>query len=287
MKKSIIILAFLGFTLMSGAQNAVATDAVLVSGTKSGKAVDESFLCETDTMKVTFDADGNPVLALADGSERKYEIALTDTLRVDSSKAYRLQGYLAAGNGKNYSTFFSSECAWKVPETGATACAARVARVDGDGIGYLKLTALTGAGNRIVHMGEPVIVESDESEVILLPSVNKLPASVESQLSGTDEAMECDPAVNYAFGQWQNSDIGFFPSSTVAANSAYLAFDSPQPVSMYVISHEVPTGVKEIPVVDGREVKAIYNVAGQQLSKMQPGVNIILFTDGTTAKVMR
>ena len=286
MKKSIIIFSFLCFALMSGAQNAVATDAVLVSGTKSGKAVDESFLCETDTMKVTFDADGNPVLALADGSERRYEIAVSDTLRIDPSKAYKLHGFLEASEGKNYSTFFSSESAWRVPEAGVTACAARVARIDADGIGYLKLTALTGNGNRIIHQGEPVIIESDESEVILLPSVNKQPATVESQLSGTDEMIECDPASNYAFDQHQMSGIGFFPSGNVASNSAYLSFDSPQSASMFKITHEVPTGIKDIPVGE-RGVKAIYNVAGQQLSKMQPGVNIILFTDGTTAKVMR
>ena len=56
--------------------------------------------------------------------------------------------------------------------------------------------------------------------------------------------------------------------------------------SHLVIHYGVPTDIKDIPVGE-REVKAIYNAAGQQLSKMQHGVNIILFTDGTTAKVMK
>ena len=56
--------------------------------------------------------------------------------------------------------------------------------------------------------------------------------------------------------------------------------------NLVIVYGDTPTGVKDIPV-EGREIQAIYNAAGQQVNKMQQGVNIILFKDGTSAKVMK
>ena len=56
--------------------------------------------------------------------------------------------------------------------------------------------------------------------------------------------------------------------------------------NLVIVYGDTPTGIKDIPI-EGREIQAIYNAAGQQVNKMQQGVNIILFKDGTSAKVMK
>lgn len=48
-----------------------------------------------------------------------------------------------------------------------------------------------------------------------------------------------------------------------------------------------PTGINGISSTQGKKVAAVYNASGARLTDMQKGLNIVKYTDGTTAKVMK
>ncbi|MCQ2287546.1 MAG: hypothetical protein MJZ74_00410 [Muribaculaceae bacterium] len=278
MKKSIIILACLCSAAIAYAQSVTAVDALQVSGTKSGQAVDESLLFDTDTVMVTFDASGSPML-----DARTFAIQDTDTLRINPAQGFKVQGILDAQSGNYYSTFYTSMGAMRMGNEGAKAYAAVVDKIDADATGYLKLTEVAGANSGLIHRGEPVILVAGDSEVILLPSANSDPATADNQLLGVDGDLDNVPTGVYTLAAGSGG-VAFYPGGDIANNSAYIMGDAS--ATMFRLTDDTPTGVKEI-LIEGREIHAIYNAAGQQVNKLQPGVNIILFKDGTSAKVMK
>ena len=278
MKQSIIILACLCSAAIAVAQSVTAIDALQVSGTKSGQAVDESLLFDTDTVMVTFDASGNPML-----DARTFAIQDTDTLRINPAQGFKVQGILDSCSGNYYSTFYTSMGAMRMDNDGAKAYAAVVDRIDANATGYLKLTEVAGVNEGLIHRGEPVILVAGDSEVILLPSANSDPATAYNQLQGVDGDLDDVPAGVYTLAAGSGG-VAFYPGGDIANNSAYITSDTS--ATLFRLTDDTPTGVKDIPV-EGREIQAIYNAAGQQVNKLQQGINIILFKDGTSAKVMK
>ncbi len=51
------------------------------------------------------------------------------------------------------------------------------------------------------------------------------------------------------------------------------------------INASLPTGINDVPAVDGKEIQGVYNVNGQQVNRADKGVYIIRYTDGTAAKI--
>ena len=278
MKKSIIILACLCSAAIADAQSVTAVDALQVSGTKLGQAVDESLLFDTDTVMVTFDASGNPML-----DAHTYAIQDADTLRINPARGFKVQGILDSRSGNYYSTFYTSMGAMRMGNDGAKAYAAVVDKIDADATGYLKLTEVAGANSGLIHRGEPVILVAGDSEMILLPSVNSDPATADNQLQGVDGDLDNVPTGIYTLAAGSGG-VAFYPGGDIASNSAYLTSDAS--ATMFKLTDDTPTGVKDI-TVGGREILAIYNAAGQQVNKLQQGVNIILFKDGTSTKVKK
>ena len=278
MKQSIIILACLCSAAIAVAQSVTAIDALQVSGTKLGQVVDESLLFDTDTVMVTFDASGNPML-----DARTFAIQDTDTLRINPAQGFKVQGILDSRSGNYYSTFYTSMGAMRMDNDGAKAYAAVVDRIDANATGYLKLTEVAGVNDGLIHRGEPVILVAGDSEVILLPSANSDPATAYNQLQGVDGDLDDVPAGVYTLAAGSGG-VAFYSGGDIANNSAYITSDAS--ATLFRLTDDTPTGVKDIPV-EGREIQAIYNAAGQQVNKLQQGINIILFKDGTSAKVMK
>lgn len=48
-----------------------------------------------------------------------------------------------------------------------------------------------------------------------------------------------------------------------------------------------PTGIHGVTTTENKKVAAVYSAGGAKLTGMQPGINIVRYTDGTTAKVMK
>ena len=56
----------------------------------------------------------------------------------------------------------------------------------------------------------------------------------------------------------------------------------------YIVLYEGSTaGVNDVAVDGVATVKAIYTLDGRRISRMQPGINILMMSDGKTLKVMK
>ena len=131
---------------------------------------------------------------------------------------------------------------------------------------WLSLTPVTGtipAQTAVVLKGEPAVYEfaiSADAEPI-----------EENDLQGTLEPIEA--VGKYVLAQPQGEEIGFYEatSGTIKAGKAYLEVESG--VKAFLFTGDDATGIANIE--KNVENGLIYNVAGQRLSKMQKGINIV------------
>ena len=101
-----------------------------------------------------------------------------------------------------------------------------------------------------------------------VPAIN-----IANDLKGTDAATEADGTM-YVLAKVEDQ-IGFYKATgTIAAGKAY--FQSASGVKAFYFDGEEATGINE---VNGQGAMAngqsIYNLAGQRVSKIQNGINII------------
>ena len=236
-------------------------DALLVGNT----TVDESYLF--DGAKVTFDGD---MVVLAMGSDNhQYDLSETERLAIDFSHTFRLTANEDPDNlGNFYSTFYTSEGAYKVPET-AKAYIGEVKK--GEDIDVLNLTA-TAAG--LIPSGEAVILRASDNSITLMPSCRKDAASDDNMLQGSDEPMTL-PQNSYALSYGQHQ-LGFydFSGSVLPANKAYLTLDGSAAQSVGLRFSFGDTTEIDAPEMDDTDI-VIYSVSGVRLTELQQGINIV------------
>ena len=109
---------------------------------------------------------------------------------------------------------------------------------------------------------------------------------VEADAPVEDIATEWVPS---AYGDW----TGTIQLVVLGVNKNKFGLPSPGDIIGYgpkVTLHFVyadPTGINGISSTQDKKVAAIYSASGAKLSDMQKGLNIVKYTDGTTAKVLR
>ena len=99
-------------------------------------------------------------------------------------------------------------------------------------------------------------------------------ANVEGNvLKGTDE--EIDAAGKYILTKPEDEPVGFYLANTgkIAAGKAYLEVPEGTEIKAFFLTGDDATGIANIEKTV--ENGAIYNLAGQRISKMQKGINII------------
>ena len=101
-----------------------------------------------------------------------------------------------------------------------------------------------------------------------LPAIN-----VANDLKGTDAEMEADGTM-YVLAV-KNEQIGFYKATgTIPAGKAY--FQSTSGVKAFFFADDDATGINEELRMKNEESSGlIFNLAGQRVSKMQKGINII------------
>ena len=101
---------------------------------------------------------------------------------------------------------------------------------------------------------------------------------------GTDAAVasEANGMKNYVLSSTTTYGVGFYPASgkTVAVGKAYISVPSttPTPVKGFIMLpglDDDATGINNLDANDNLNEGAIYNLAGQRISKMQKGINIV------------
>ena len=262
-------------------------DALLVGST----TVDESYLFGSDAT-VTFDGD-NLLLDIND-EVHEYTLSTQEDLEIDFSHTFRITANADPNyRGMFYSTFYTSEGAYKVPESAmAYICADAAA---GSDLGMLTLYEL----DSIIHRSEAVVLKimdieetNPTKEIILMPSFNKEAAAEYNLFEGTDEQITL--GVNQYSLTQGDLDGGFFfvETRTAGANTAYITLESADAMTFALEVDETHGGV--IDAIHGLtdagvgidEVEAYYDLNGRQLSSPRKGINIIRTKSGKTKKVM-
>ena len=249
-------------------------DALLI-GMNEGMVIDDSFLllpAEEETVivaTVAFDEDDALILDIAGkgGETVLYSLSEEKPLETSFAHTFRLTANEDPDNlGNFYSTFYTSEGAYKVPET-AKAFIGEVKK--GEDIDVLNLTA---TADGLIPASEAVILRGEESDIVLMPSCRKDAASTTNMLLGSDGPMTL-PQNSYALSYGQHG-LGFydFSGSVLPANKAYLTLDAASANGLR-FSFGDTTDI-DAPEMDDTDI-VIYSVSGVRLTELQQGINIV------------
>ena len=181
------------------------------------------------------------------------------------SKSKKLQAYTAVitdneNNGSQYLTL--NELNGTIP-----ALTAVILKADPD-----TYTFLVGEKPEVPDGALEVFEDEVDGQKALVKALTG-PLYEGNALKGTLEPI--DATDKYVLAKPADEKVGFYRATegTIAAGKAYLELDSDVKAFYFLFPGEDPTGIANVEnvVVDG----AIYNIAGQRISKMQRGINIV------------
>ena len=139
---------------------------------------------------------------------------------------------------------------------------------------YVSMTEVTA-----VPKGTPVVLKN-KGTFTLAPVAADATANVEgNELKASDTDFEAN-GTQYVLAKPENEGVGFYKAevnSTIAAGKAYLQIANSSDVKGFTFKFDDdPTSINEVngqcSMVNGQ---SIYNLAGQRVSKMQRGINIV------------
>ena len=152
--------------------------------------------------------------------------------------------------------------------TGSDDVTANVAKFDGE---YVQLAPVT-----TVPAGTAVVVKAAEG-TYTVPATTDAALGTENELIAATTDVTAD-GTQYILAKVDNK-VGFhktIENTTIAAGKGYLVLGSAGVKAFYPFFGEDATGIDEIDNGDLTiDNAAIYNVAGQKLSKIQKGINIV------------
>ena len=133
---------------------------------------------------------------------------------------------------------------------------------------YLQLTAIEGK----IAADEAVVLKGAAGYYGFVPTTGATKAAT-NELKGTAEDIEA--AGKYVLAKPESEEIGFYKAETgfIRAGKAYLEVASG--VKGFILAGDDATGIKTIDNSQQTTDAAIYNLAGQRLSKKQKGINIV------------
>jgi hypothetical protein len=123
-----------------------------------------------------------------------------------------------------------------------------------------------------VPTGTPVVLKAEGNgyynKIANLPAIN-----ISNDLKGTDAPTEADGTM-YVLAKVDDK-VGFYKAEgTIPAGKAYIVSSSS--VKAFFFEADDATGINEVngqwSMINGQ---SIYNIAGQRVSKMQKGINIV------------
>lgn len=129
-----------------------------------------------------------------------------------------------------------------------------------------------------VPQGTPVILKGDaDTYTLSLASEDELSDVTSNMLKASDGTATGEFV--YVLAKPENDKVGFYrinEGTFVPAGKAYLEGDGTGPlVKAFFFAEEGETAINNVNVNDNVNNAAIYNIAGQKLSKLQKGINIV------------
>ena len=159
-----------------------------------------------------------------------------------------------------YATLFIDNANLTVPE-GVSAYTGEIEST------WLKLNAVEGA----IAIAEPVVLKGAAGIYSFVPTTGATKVA-DNVLKGA--ADDVDAAGKYILAMPEDKPAGFYlaNSGTIKAGKAYL--EATSGIKAFFFAGDDATGISSVENVQN-ENGAIYNIAGQRLSKMQKGINIM------------
>lgn len=129
-----------------------------------------------------------------------------------------------------------------------------------------------------VPQGTPVILKGDaDTYTLSLASEDALSDVTSNMLKASDGTATGEFV--YVLAKPENDKVGFYrinEGTFVPAGKAYLEGDGTGPlVKAFFFAEEGETAINNVNVNDNVNNAAIYNIAGQRISKLQKGINIV------------
>ena len=250
---------------VQGEQERLATlDAVTVTQTAED---DYSYMLEDG---VRFEFDGDNVFTTVNGEDKPgFTLSETVAIKICPARTFKIKANQDPDHTSDYyTTFYTSEGAYKVPEDGSAKAYAGTME-SGKDTDVLKMTDV----GSIIHKGEAVILRASTNSITLMPSCCKDAASQSSVLTGTDEAMTLG-ANDYALSLGQHG-VGFYlwDGKKIGANKAYLTLDSASKAKAFTFKFE--DGAEGIASPEAApDAAAAYNLFGMRAGHGYKGIVI-------------
>ena len=136
---------------------------------------------------------------------------------------------------------------------------------------YLHLEPVTA-----IPAGEAVVLKAEEGTYTLYATSEAVELDTENDLVAATEEVTAD-GTQYILAK-QEDKVGFAkatPDTKIAAGKGYLVITGAGVKGFYPFGEGDATGINSLTSTFTESEGAIYNVAGQRVSKMQKGVNIV------------
>lgn len=135
---------------------------------------------------------------------------------------------------------------------------------------YVALTPV-----KAVPKGTPVILKNSGCFTMIPVSDEELDDVSNNDLAASDRDIEATGS-QYILAKPEGMEVGFYLAkvgTTIPAGKAYLVGNAL--VKVFYFDGEEATAIENVNVNDNINKGAIYNIAGQRISKMQKGINIV------------
>ena len=136
---------------------------------------------------------------------------------------------------------------------------------------WLKLNAIEGK----IAAGEPVVLKGNAGYYSFVPTTGATKAA-KNDLKGTAEDIEA--AGKFVLAKPEGEQIGFYKATTgsIKAGKAYFEVASDVKGFIFTFDDDDATSInEELRMKNEESEAAIYNLAGQRMSKMQKGLNVV------------
>lgn len=241
---------------------------------------DFSYLLKGEGVVFTF--DGNNVHLTVDGRDEKdFTLSETAAITVCPAHTFTLTAHQDPDHTEYYySTFYTSECAYKLPTDGSVkAYIGTVERYKNADVLNLTKTDIIHASEAVILRIRPGTIADKQTEITLMPSCNRRAASPDNKLTGTDVEIAELGANDYALTLGQKG-VGFYNWSgrPLDAHKAYLRLPGIQSAPLrsfgFIFDDGTATGIgsQEIPFIP--DATGTYNLNGIPVDDSYYGIVI-------------
>ena len=136
----------------------------------------------------------------------------------------------------------------------------------------VSMTAVTAAPK-----GTPLILKGEGTYELTPASASELADVSDNELKASDGTVEGDGSTIFVLAKPAEGEVGFYKAkegSTIAAGKAYLQSNTGSQVKAFYFTEDDATGIEDLNTLNNQNTP-IYNLAGQRISKMQKGINIM------------